>query len=70
MARGALGAADGPGGVSVIGTFWKNRITGVVTVILRDSVLNWIVLYGNRSARRVAKRDFASRYEPIGKVRK
>lgn len=52
----------------MIGTFWKNRITGAVTVILRSDPLNWVVLRGTKSARRESKRDFYDRYEPIGKV--
>ena len=52
----------------MVGTFWKNRITGAVTVILRSSPLHWIILRGTKSSRREPKCDFYDRYEPIGKV--
>ena len=54
----------------MIGTFWKNRVTGAVTVIMRSDPLNWVVLRGTKSARRESKRDFYDRYESIGKVRR
>jgi len=53
----------------MIGTFWKRTLTGRITVILRSDPLNWVVLHGTKSARREPKRDFRSRYEPIGRVK-